>query len=489
MIGRTGDGAPTSMADTATRSARTFRGPGGAALPNLAGLPGVVRLDSALPEVIETERFDTGDRRLAAAGITLGLHRTPDAPAQWRLDLPDETLRVPAGESPRPDVPDELAELVRAAARERTLRPVGHVRTVRTRSRLLGDDDRPLATLVHDEVTVATMGRRADVRGWTEIDLVPGEGGDGLVDGLAARIGETGMRSGARAAAAELDRMLRPAPRRRSGRKGSAGAVLMDYIGRQADRIAAEELRVRRDAPDAIHQMRVAARRLRSALTAHRRVLDRRRTDPVARALRDLGRRLAPARDAEVLRQRIDADLAALPPELLLGPVRAEATRHFARVEAEARAAVLAALDSPEHHALRNALDDLLDRPPLNRRARRPARKALRPRRTARRVRRAMTAALDGGGDTALHTARKAAKRLRYATEVIDARPRGLKALQKALGRHQDVIVARPVLRELGASAENGFSFGLLYSQGDARAAAIEAELPALWKRARAKLG
>ena len=66
-----------------------------------------------------------------------------------------------------------------------------------------------------------------------------------------------------------------------------------------------------------------------------------------------------------MLRERVDADLAALRPELLLGPVRAEATRHFARVEAEARAAVLTALDSAEHVALRSALDELLERPPL----------------------------------------------------------------------------------------------------------------------------
>ena len=99
-----------------------------------------------------------------------------------------------------------------------------------------------------------------------------------------------------------------------------------------------------------------------------------------------------------------------------------------------------------------------------------------------------MTAALDHGDDTALHTARKAAKRLRYATEVTGSRPKGLKQLQKALGHHQDAVVARPVLRELGASAENGFSFGVLWAQADARAAAIEADLPALWRRA-AKLG
>ena len=64
-----------------------------------------------------------------------------------------------------------------------------------------------------------------------------------------------------------------------------------------------------------------------------------------------------------------------------------------------------------------------------------------------------------------------------------------LKGLQQALGRHQDVVVARPVLRELGAAAENGFSFGVLWGRAEDRAAAIEAELPALWRRARAKLG
>jgi CHAD domain-containing protein len=283
-------------------------------------------------------------------------------------------------------------------------------------------------------------------------------------------------------------------------RVGSAGAVLMHYVAKQAERLATEETRVRNGAPDAIHQMRIAARRLRSALTAYRPVLDRKRTDPVAERLRDLGRHLAPARDAEVLCERIDADLAALPPELLLGPVRAQAARHFARVEAEAGAAALAALDSPEHLALRTALHDLLEQPPLNDRADRPAAKALSTRRTAERLRGAMRAALHTADDpahpdpahpdhdTALHTARKAAKRLRYATEVTGDRPKGLKPLQKALGRHQDAVVARPVLRELGATADNGFSFGVLRGLDDGRTAAIEAELPQLWRRARAHI-
>lgn len=483
------------MTETSLRSApRTFRGPGGTGLPNLVGLRGVHRTDEVAAQTTETERFDTADHGLAATGITLALHRDVDPPAQWRLDLPDgdatETLRVPSASDNPSDVPSELLELIRGAARGREVRPVGHTRTVRREIQLLGDDDRVLASLVHREVTLATLGRAADLQAWAEVEVNITDGNAVLLDAVVGRLRELGMRPAASDAAAELDRMLRPpARRRRAGRKGSAGTVLMDYVARQTERLGAEEVRVRHGAPDAVHQMRIAARRLRSALQAYRAVLDQTRTGPVARDLRHLGRQLAPARDAEVLRERIDADLAALPPELLLGPVRAEATRHFARMEAEARAAVLTALDSPEHLALLDALDDLVEHPPLARRAGRRAAKTLSTRHTAKRLRAAMKSALDGDSDAALHSARKAAKRLRYAVEVTGERPRGLKSLQKALGRHQDAVVARPVLRELGATAENGFSFGVLRGLADARAAAVEAELPRLWKRARAHIG
>jgi CHAD domain-containing protein len=82
---------------------------------------------------------------------------------------------------------------------------------------------------------------------------------------------------------------------------------------------------------------------------------------------------------------------------------------------------------------------------------------------------------------------------LRYATEV--ARPavgkpaarfaKGMKGVQKLLGEHQDTVVARGALRELGALAhaaeENGFSFGVLYGRDAARAARIEKKLPGVW--------
>jgi CHAD domain-containing protein len=95
----------------------------------------------------------------------------------------------------------------------------------------------------------------------------------------------------------------------------------------------------------------------------------------------------------------------------------------------------------------------------------------------------------------ALHDTRKAAKRLRYgaesATPVLGRRAKRLatraKRVQELLGEHQDTVVARLTLRELGAQAyvanENGFTFGRLHALEQARASEIEHRCPAVLER------
>jgi CHAD domain-containing protein len=97
--------------------------------------------------------------------------------------------------------------------------------------------------------------------------------------------------------------------------------------------------------------------------------------------------------------------------------------------------------------------------------------------------------------DPALHEARKKAKRLRYAAEL--ARPAGgrhakrlanrAKAVQRALGEHQDTVVARQRLLQLGGQAflhgENGFTFGLLHGVERRRAERAEDEFWEAWSR------
>ena len=134
------------------------------------------------------------------------------------------------------------------------------------------------------------------------------------------------------------------------------------------------------------------ARRMRSALQAFARVLDRDRTGGLIGELAWLAGELAPARDTEVMFARFEEQLAGLPGELVLGPVRAELTRASPGAATEARARALAALDSDRYLAVLGAVDELLADPPFTRHAAREARVVL-PREVAGRL------PADGCGD------------------------------------------------------------------------------------------
>ena len=62
-----------------------------------------------------------------------------------------------------------------------------------------------------------------------------------------------------------------------------------------------------------------------------------------------------------------------------------------------------------------------------------------------------------------------------------------MKDVQRVLGDHQDSVVARGTLRDLGiaahAAGETAFTWGLLYGQEEARSAALERELAVLWAK------
>ncbi|GAA4547071.1 CHAD domain-containing protein [Pseudonocardia xishanensis] len=470
----------------------TYRAPAAAGAPNLVGLDGVRSTMEGEAEVVSVDRYDTPDLRLATSGIVVALHRTGNE-AHWRLDLPDaledEHLSIPVAvpdvEGVDPALPAELHELVRGVLRGAELGPVGRIRRVRTRESLRGGNHREIAEIVRDEVQLATFGAETTVENWSETTVTTSR--PALAAALAERLAQTGAVPAESTADAELGSLLRidaaPAPKRQPGRKGSAGAALLAYVGKHADRLAAADLGARRDSEDAVHQVRVAARRIRSALKAHAALVDGERATALSGELQWLGRALAPARDLEVQEERITRAIDALPEELVLGPVQAQVTRHFARARAEARAATLAALDSERYTALRGALEHFLQEPPLTRAAR--SKKGLEKgvakaeKRFERRLEEARAALLaEDDADAAVHSARKAGKRARYAIEVTGRKPKALKDRTRALGEHQDAVVGREVLRDLGARAHidggNGFTFGLLYGHAAADAARIE---------------
>jgi CHAD domain-containing protein len=205
----------------------------------------------------------------------------------------------------------------------------------------------------------------------------------------------------------------------------------------------------------------------------------------------------------------LHAGLADLPTELVIGPAQARVTAHFAPREASTRQEVLGALDSQRYRDLRAALARLLAAPPLTPAAVEPAARVL-PRavarayrRTSRRMRRAQRTPAGHARDVALHEARKAAKRARYAAEAtapgLGKKRRGksrrfarrMKGVQSVLGAHQDAVIARASAREIGVQAhlagENAFSFGLLQERAHRQVLACRRESRRAWRRARGR--
>lgn len=492
-------------------------------LPNPTKALGLV--GDAAEQELTAVYFDTADLRLLRAGVTLR-RREGGTDAGWHLKLPAggdsrDELRMPLGRAVRRP-PASLLSLARVHTRDATLAPVAELTTRRRRWRLVDGSQRELAELVDDQVVARVLGEETSTVSWREIEVELAEHGDtdlldraeewllGLGAQRAASSSKLGRLLADRLAASDgapgkTDKTGKAAKSDKAGgAPGTAGATVLDYLRAQAQALRRYDPLVRQDAPDAVHQMRVAARRMRSALQAFRRVLDREHTQSLIEELRWMAGELAGARDAEVMAERFDTMVDELPDELKLGPVKAFVDRTFARRQAESRERALAALDSDRYLALQDAIDELLADPPLTGRAERPASRELPAsvRRSYRRVAKGMAQveALPPGAerDEALHETRKAAKRLRYATEAAGAEGVGkqakrlrkrLKAVQDLLGEHQDTVVARPVLRELAAQAHldggNGFSFGIMHAQESARAERAERDLPRAWDRLR----
>ncbi|MCX3059120.1 CYTH and CHAD domain-containing protein [Streptomyces beihaiensis] len=485
-------------------------------LPDLRRVPGVADVDDQGVTELDAVYYDTPDHRLAADRITLR-RRTGGADEGWHLKLPVATVRDARDEvrqPPAPDVPRALAGLVRSRVRAADLVPVVRLRSSRDLHRLLGPDGAPLAEVCVDTVRAERAdGKRAAA--WTEVEVELADGGD---PALLDKVGERLCGAGAEPsdAASKLARALERTGARTTGtdtsaspaEPGTAAAHVLARLRAQRDALVALDPAVRRDLPDAVHQMRVATRRTRSAFRTYRKILDPAVTGPLGDELKWLAAELGVDRDREVLTERITGRIDALPRPLLVGPVRGRLRTWEAARRRGSRGHLVAVLDGTRYLALLDGLDALLADPPLRgKAARRPAAGALTKAalkdhaRLAERVEHALSLPPGHDRDLALHEARKAAKRARYAGETaIPAlgKPakrfvRRMKDVQSLLGDHQDSVVSRAALRDLAgqahAAGESAFTWGLLYGEERAAAADDERRLPKVWDRAaRARL-
>jgi CHAD domain-containing protein len=293
--------------------------------------------------------------------------------------------------------------------------------------------------------------------------------------------------------------------------QGSAGRALLVYVHEQVQVLHEQDSLVRDNAPDAVHSMRTATRRIRSALASYRGLIDRETADRLRGELRWLAGVLGLARDAEVLHDRLRGEITTVPsglspqastdPTAEITDVTTAAIDEFLGANVTTtQATVLDVLQSDRYFQLVADLDDFLANPPLRSKARLPARRVARDEIDAdvKRLRRAVTVARalpDGAEhDRALHDARKRAKHLRYVAEAavaVDLKraPRLVdlaQRLQDDLGEHQDSVVARDALLRLGAEAhargEDAFGLGRLHAREEVRATAAEARFLRHWR-------
>ena len=481
----------------------------GAVLPTFGDGPGSMSVAPAAELDLDAVYFDTADLDLLRHGVTLR-RRTGGEDAGWHLKLPGgkdtrTEVRLPLGRAVR-SVPSALLPHVRALVRDRPLSPVARVSTRRLEYTLHDDGGGVLATVCDDHVRSERLHGTALVQEWREWEVELVDGSRSVLEAVETDLVHAGAErasTGSKLAHA-LGDATPPAvraPSRQSLARGSAAQLLLARVATHTARLHRHDAGVRADHPESVHKLRIAARRLRSALLTYGPLAEPGGFDPLREELRWLGQALGGARDATVLRDHLDRALASEPDEWIVGPVRDRIDQELDKAADSGRADGLRALDSHRYFRLLDALDAFAASVVLTPRAQSPARVVVPDllQRDAKRLRRAvvtMRSTEDAHQhDLAVHEVRKKAKRLRYAAEsavpVFGARATALRAsttrIQETLGRHQDAVVARDALRGFAMQAhldgEDTFTFGRLHALEQQRATRAERDFDHAWAK------
>lgn len=461
-------------------------------LPDLVG-ERIASVGDATVADLSATYYDTESLALASGRVTLR-RRTGGTDAGWHLKLPGDgearaEIHRALGRGTRP--PIALVHAVTALTLGAPLVPVAEVDTTRTARNLLDAEGNVLAELADDVVAAQRLQPPGPPTTWREIEVELVDGDRSLLKAVGRQLKEAGI--GRSPSSSKLRRVLgdavpEPGAPTTSLKNGSAGAALLDYLARQRDALSNADLSVR-TAQASVHDVRVSARRLRTALTVYRSLLDPDRARHLQAELQWVGSEVSEVRDLEVIGDHVADALEAESEQFKTSAASRFARQTLRDAERDANARAQAALTSERYTALLVDLDALLVESPWTSKASLRADKLL-PLLAGRALKRlrnraaAVEQAEPDARPTALHEARKAAKRLRYSLEV--AKPAGGKpikklcdraeALQEVLGDYLDTVTVRRWLLTLAEddAAAGAFLFGRLHAQEEIAGVAFE---------------
>jgi CHAD domain-containing protein len=477
---------------------------------------GVVQLP---PQTLTTSYYDTPDLRLWERKITLR-HRLGEGAGAgtWTLKLPGKPNRNGIDRTElswpgRPgEIPPEAKELTRGIVRRQLLERVVVLESERRRA-MVRSGSSPLGEIDDDTVAVADGVKSGFTFRQIEFELVPGP--QGLhVDPAAIETVLTAIRR----AGAHVDHEQKLAkaigtaavrrPAKKVGRGSTLGSVLQHAIEEQLGRLLEFDVQLRRAAANpserAVHQARVATRRLRSDLKTFAPVLDPVWNLHTRSELAWIGALLGAVRDIDVFAKRLST-----------GAGTALESRGGDQLQALLAARRRAHSDELAHALRSDRYLNLLDRlhagassPRFvpNQQPKGKPRRALQPDKPARdalpllvglhwtKLRRRVAKAGSVPTDTQLHRIRIGSKQLRYGAEVAEAvvgkkarrTARRAEDVQTLLGDHHDSVTAVQWLEKIPASASTEASF--VAGEFAADAHRRQAELREEWTRAWATL-
>ncbi len=487
---------------------RKYSAAPGTQLPDLTGRGDVAEVRARPPEDLEAVYFDTAGLDLLRHHVTLR-RRVGGADEGWHLKEPagEDTraeTRLPLGRAVH-TVPKPLREAVASLTGEHPLLPVARVSTRRVEHELDGPGGTVLAVLCDDDVHAERLLAPRLKQHWREWEVELADAPHGLLDlvesellGAGARYAEVSSKVARALVAESPHRGPAPRPNDLRASRSSTWEVLAAYLGEHLPVLEAQGAGLH---GETVHQLRIAARRLRSALSTYGPLFAPGAVDDLREELRWLGQALGGARDAEVLGGDLDDLLAQEPDRPYTASLRQHVQRDLDASQRLGRQEAVETLASERFRMLLRMLGAAAESPDLTSAASAPARMVL-PHllaRDARRVRRAARAARrkppGTAHDQALHEVRKKAKRLRYAAEsaspVLGKRARRLatraEALQESLGAHQDTVACRAWLEGLAGRSTGdpavAFGAGRLHARAEQRARSAEEDYEQAWQR------
>jgi CHAD domain-containing protein len=458
-------------------------------MPDLVEAGVAARAEHLEPFVMRAVYHDTDELTLFRWGITL--RRREGGPDEgWHMKLPvagvdgssRDELQVPLDSGAIGSVPGAFVEVIAPLVRNLPLGAAVTLSTERAPTLLYDEAGVARVEVVDDIVTVLHQGRTVSVFREVEIEALDSTDPEALQ--MMERVCELLVGLGAepstvsKAASALGPRTAEPPDvpaHPMPGPEGLAVDAVKAVFSQHVRHLLMSDVAVRRDLPDSVHQMRVAARRIRSAMTTFAPLLEN--DGALADELRWMAQELGAIRDTEVLLDRLDSHAGELDDP-------ADAVRARAVIDpllndrlVAARSSALAALRSDRHQQLVEDLVAFANEPPVVDAAYVSCDEVLLPlvAKTWARLDRAV-GRLDLEGPSApWHVARIKAKRARYAAEsvsdVFGKRMRQLAStlaeVTEILGDHQDAHVAQTVIRELAAhpatDGPSGLALGLLH--------------------------